>query len=277
VDAADLYRLPPEEFTAARDDEAKAAKAEGDADAAKELKALRKPSVAAWLVNVLVAEQPDLVEQLLTLGPALAEAQAKGQGDQLRTLGAQRRDLVDAVVAQAVALAGRSITAAVRDEVASTLETALADQEAAEAVRSGRLVRARSHAGFGGVELAGAVVRTSTRPEPKPPKKAEDRMDRIAGAEAAALEAAGRLDDAVRACEQAQQEQAAAERRALTAKQDAQWLREQLQEAETVAEQARSDHKKAAKNADTAVELVRKRQHAEEQARAELDRLRRSD
>jgi hypothetical protein len=277
VDAPDLYRLPPEEFTAARDSAAKAAKDEGDAEAAKELKALRKPSVAAWLVNLLVAEQPELVEQLLALGPALAQAQTAGQGDELRALGAQRRELVDAVVARAVELADRSTTAAVRDEVASTLETALADPEAADAVRSGRLVRALSYAGFGGVDLAGAVARTSSSPKAKAPRKADDRGERVAVAEAAALEAAGRLDDAVRACEQAQREREAAQRLADTARTQADELRSRLAEVEATATQAESQRRKAEKAAEAAVGTVRKRQAGEEQARAELDRLRRSD
>ncbi|MCY7366514.1 MAG: hypothetical protein LH469_14570, partial [Frankiaceae bacterium] len=96
MDAADLYRLPPEDFTAARDAAAKAAKAGGDADVAKALRALRRPSVPAWLVNGLVAQEPELLEQLLDLGPALAHAQAAGEGDALRELGAQRRALVGA-------------------------------------------------------------------------------------------------------------------------------------------------------------------------------------
>ena len=274
-----LYALQPEEFVAARDAAVRSARADGDADAAGELKALRRPSVSAWLVNQLVREQGDLVEQLLDLGPELARAQAQGQGDELRALGAQRRELVDAVVRQAVALAGRDVTAAVRDEVSSTLETALADPGAAEAVRSGMLVRALSYAGFGGVDLEGAVARTGTPPAPRKPKagarKEDDLPDRIAAAEAAALAAAGRLDDAVRACEQAQREQAAAHERVESARQEADRRREQLAEAEATAAQADSRRRKADKAADAAVETVRKRQEAEEQARAELDSLRR--
>lgn len=270
-----LYALQPEEFVAARDAAAKAARADGDAEVAAQLKALRKPSVSAWLVNLLVREQGDLIEQLLDLGPELARAQAQGQGDELRALGAQRRELVDAVVRQALALAGRDVTAAVRDEVSSTLETALADPGAAEAVRSGMLVRALSYAGFGGVDLEGAVARTGSSPRSKPAKKPDDRAERIAAAETAALEAAGRLDDAVRACEQAQREQAAAHERAETAHQEVDRLRKQLAEAEATAAQADSQRRKPDKAADAAVDTVRKRQQAEERARAELDRLRR--
>lgn len=268
-----LYLLPPEEFTAARDAATTAARP--DADAVRALKALRKPSVAAWLVNRLVAEQPALVAQLLDLGPALAAAQADGDGDELRALGGQRRALVDAVVATAVDLADRPVSAAVRDEVAATLEAGLSDAGAADAVRSGRLVRALSYAGFGGVDLDGAVAVSPARPARARRKDEDGRAQRIAVAEAEALEAAGRLDDAVRLCERAQRDQTAAQGAADQARAQVELLRAQLSEAEAAAAQADSRRRKADKAADAAVETVRRRQDAEERARAELDRLRR--
>ena len=45
------------------------------------------------------------------------------------------------------------MTAAVQREVESTLEAAVADKGVAEAVRHGRLTRALSHVGFGGLDL----------------------------------------------------------------------------------------------------------------------------
>ena len=161
MDTGELYALPPEEFTAARDATARQAKADGDPAAAKALKALRRPSAAAWLVNRLARDQAELLGQLLELGPALAAAQAGGQADELRALGAQRRRLVEAVADAAVSSAGRSVGGPVRDEVVTTLEAALADPRSAQAVRSGRLVRALSYAGFGEVDLSDAVAEPS--------------------------------------------------------------------------------------------------------------------
>jgi hypothetical protein len=280
VDAEELYRLPPEDFTAARDAAAKQAKADGDKEAAAALKALRKPSVSAHLVNLLAAHDGELLDSLLALGPALAQAQAQGQGDALRTLSAQRRELVQAVTSRAVELGQRAITAAVREEVAATLEAALADPASAEAVRSGRLVRALSYAGFGDVDLSGAVApgsaSTAATPKKKPAKKTDEPdRERIAAAEAAALEAAGRLDDAVRACEQAQRDHDSAEQRAGQAHAEVERLRGELAEAERTARDADSARSKAGKAADKAVAAVRRAQEREEQARAELDRLRR--
>lgn len=298
METRDLYRLAPEDFTAARDEAAKAAKAAGDTDVAKALKAARKPSVSAWLLNLLAAHETDLLEQLLALGPALAQAQAHGQGDDLRLLGAQRRELVGAVTQRAVELAGRSVTAAVRDEVAGTLEAALADSASADAARSGQLVRALSYAGFGGVDLSGAVAgcgpdekvvkgRTKSarrvRADDDPPvdelaerQAADERRERVAAAEVAALEAAGRLDDAVRACEQAERDRSVAEQRAAQLHEEAGRLRQALDDAEAAAKAAEAETRTAGKVAEQAVEAVHHAQKSEEQARAELDRLRRT-
>lgn len=272
MDAAELYRLPPEDFTAARDAAAKQAKAEGDAEAAKRLKALRKPSVAAWLVNGLVAQEPALLEQLLDLGPALAQAQSAGEGDALRQLGSQRRALVGAVVDRAVALAGRPVTTAVRDEVAATLEAGLSNPASADAVRSGRLVRALSYAGFGGVDLDGAVAAPS-RPAGKP--KA-GRIDPVPAAEAAALEAAGALDDAVRACERLTALADAAGQEAEAAADRLEQVRAALQEAEQARAASAERAVRAREESAAAVAAVRAAQQREEQARTALDRLRRN-
>ena len=250
-DLADaLYAVPPEDFTAARTGAAKLHPA-----LAKELRALRRPTVAAWLVNTLAREEPALLEELLALGPALGEAQRTGEGDVLRTLGAQRRALIGAVTDRAFALTGRATSAATRAEVEGTLDAALADPATADAVRSGRLTRALSYAGFGGVDLDGAVAVAA------PARKATPKPD-TAAAEAEALEAAGALDDAVRALQRAEQEQRAAEQALHNA-----------EEARAAAQdRATSDQQQVER---VAQEVAAAQQRAE-LTRAALDRLRRS-
>ena len=269
MDAADLYRLPPEDFTAARDAAAKQAKAGGDAEAAKALKGLRRPSIAAWLVNGLVDREPALLEQLLALGPALALAQAAGEGDALRELGAQRRALVGAVVDRAVALADRPVTTAVRDEVAATLEAGLSDPASADAVRSGRLVRALSYAGFGEVDLDGAVAVSA-----RPPTRAKG-PDRIAAAEAAALEAAGALDDAVRSCKRLTAQAESADQEAERERRIVERARAAFEQAEQAQTAATGQAERAEEERAAAVETLLAAQEREEQARTALDRLRR--
>ena len=295
MDAEQLYRLPPEDFTAARDAEVKRRRAEGDQHGAASLKALRRPSVAAWLVNRLVEREPDLLESVLELGPELAQAQAGGDADGLRTLGAQRRSLVEAVTSSAVAAGGRAVTAAVREEVAATLEAALADPATAAAVRSGRLVRSLSYAGFGEVDLSGAVAPQDrstavATPEPEPggrgrgragPSAAaararQQRAARIAEAEAAAHDVAGRLDDAVRACEAAERSRAEAEEATQALRDEADRLAAALAQASQEVERAGHRASAARRAADGARAKVERAQARAEAARAELDRLRRA-
>jgi len=273
VDADELYALAPEDFTAARDLAAKQAKAGGDPGLAKQLQALRKPSVAAWLVNLLATQQRPLLDQLLALGPALAEAQSAGHADGLRALGQQRRDLVAAVTDAAAVATGRSLTSAVRDEVANTLEAALAEPASADAVRSGRLVRSLSYAGFGGVDLSDAVA-APARTTGKPAAKAPDRKQ-VERAEAAVHRAAGALDDAVRGCERAGRTQAATAEAARTAAAEVEHLTAELKKASRQADRAEQTAARADKLARTARDAVAETQDAAEAARRELDRLRR--
>jgi hypothetical protein len=151
--AARLYALPPEEFTAARNEAVAAARAAGDRDLARAIGALRRPTVGAWLVNLLAHQRPDLIGELFTLGGALRAAQRNLRGDELRELSVQRRTMIVALARQARALAiaaGRGVRDALPlAEVETTLGAALADDEVAEQVRLGRLVKTTEYAGFG--------------------------------------------------------------------------------------------------------------------------------
>ena len=73
--ADELYALPLPEFTPARD--AAGQGAQGPTRSWRpRVKALRKPSLAAWVVNLLVRREAEQVEQVLAVGAALREAQA---------------------------------------------------------------------------------------------------------------------------------------------------------------------------------------------------------
>src|SRR5690554_4311655 len=54
----DLYGLPPAEFTAARNAQATQLRADGHRATAAHLSTLRRPTTAAWLVNLLVRGHP---------------------------------------------------------------------------------------------------------------------------------------------------------------------------------------------------------------------------
>lgn len=154
-----LYALPLGDFTPARDALVKEHK--GDKELAARLKALRKPSLAAWVVNLLVRRDAEQVDQVLQVGTALREAQANLDGEELRALTRQRRQLTAAVTTQARSLArdeGVKVTQAVADQVESTLTAAMVDEGAARAVRSGLLVGALAATGVGEVDVAPALA-----------------------------------------------------------------------------------------------------------------------
>jgi hypothetical protein len=163
--ADELYGLLPEAFTAARDERVRGLRRDGSRSRALAVKELRRPSVAAWLVNALVRHRRTEVEQLLQLGEALREAQANLDSDQLRDLDRRRQAALTALGRQARALArelGRPVSGQVIEEVGETLRAALTDPTAANAVRAGRLTATLRYAGFGGAGFGEAETADGT-------------------------------------------------------------------------------------------------------------------
>ncbi|MFN8232480.1 MAG: hypothetical protein U0V56_03070 [Actinomycetota bacterium] len=74
-DLTALYREPPETFIARRDAMARELKEAGDHAGAAAVRKLRRPTVAAWALNRLAADDPEGVGELLASGAALSDAQ----------------------------------------------------------------------------------------------------------------------------------------------------------------------------------------------------------
>jgi hypothetical protein len=145
---AQLYSAPPDEFMAKRTELADAARKDGDRGAAETISKLRKPTVAAWLVNALVHDDASIVDQLVDLGERMRAAQDALDATKLRELTTERRKLVDQLTNTAVKQSGRNDPpAGLRDEVTGTLDAAIADADVA--ARLGRLQRAEHWSGFG--------------------------------------------------------------------------------------------------------------------------------
>ncbi|MET9182891.1 hypothetical protein ABZX88_32460 [Kitasatospora aureofaciens] len=139
-----LYVLAPAAFTAARNERADEVK-KSDPQLAKAIRALYRPTVAAWAANLLAHRHHDLVGQLMDLGQALREAQEHLAGEQLRGLADQRRQLVRALIEQArrdAAAAGHPLASDAVADLDRTLSAALADPDAARALAEGRLTAA---------------------------------------------------------------------------------------------------------------------------------------
>lgn len=134
---------------------------EADREDARAIKALRKPTVTAWLLNLLARREPDLVGEVGALGGRMRAAQAKGDAQALRESRPERDDLVRRVVDAVRAVAqteDRALTPAAEDEVRASLVAALADADGQAALASGMLVRPLSYSGFGEVDLDDAVA-----------------------------------------------------------------------------------------------------------------------
>ena len=229
--ADDLYGLLPGDFTAERNDRAKRLKGD-EPELAAQVKALAKPSTAAWLVNQLVRHHGDEVEQVAQVGAALREAQEGLERDELMQLNKQRQVVLRAVTQQARALAndlGHPVSGAIADEVEQTLRAVMSDPDAADAVRTGTLLRSLSGTGFGEVDLTGALALPQAAPgRARPP--APPRADRVpARSTPKASGRAGRTGDATkdelaerrRQHEREEKERARAEKALAEARQEA--------------------------------------------------------
>lgn len=146
--AAELYALDRDEFVRERDARARGA---GDRDVAARIRKLRKPTVAASLVNRFVREHPDRVRELRELGDELRSAHRDLDGTRLRELSPRRRELVDELSTMAAPDASESVTG----EVRNTLDAAVADPPTAETVARGQLTSAlRPGTGLGDDDMA---------------------------------------------------------------------------------------------------------------------------
>jgi hypothetical protein len=182
-DAIDgLYGLPIDEFVGARDALAKELRADGRRDDAAAVKALKKPSVAAWAVNQALRTQGKAARELWKAGDALAAAQekvlaGKGSGADLRTAGERERAAVESLVDAARGLltaSGGDLTAATIERVRQTLHAGAIDPEARDEIASGRATRERAPQGlFGG----GEAVAPPAPPASKRERKAKPKRD----------------------------------------------------------------------------------------------------
>jgi hypothetical protein len=192
----ELFGLPPEEFVAARDELARRLRREGDAEAAKRVKALRRPPLSAWAVNQLARVRGADLRELLAAGARLRaahQAALAGEGAaELRAAAKAERETVAALVQAALELlreAGHPTTDATRDRVAATLHAASASAEAAELVRGGRLTADLHPSGFGAVpdgaveEAAAGTTKRRAAGRARGDAEAEENGDRGAAAE----------------------------------------------------------------------------------------------
>lgn len=278
--ASDLYALTPEEFTSARSARVKEAKAAGDSDLAKAVGALTKPTIAAWVVNLLVRHSPEQIDQVLTLGVSLRSAQESLDATQMRDLTRQRRRLTTAVTSQGRAVArqlGHPVSDATATQVEATLHAAMVDEGAAQAVRAGQLTQPLSASGFGSVDISSVRPATPHRQSQKASRPSlevvhDDTRERDA-AQVAIREATHLLTNAEHRADEARQAAATADARSLELEEQLDELRRQVTSHERELDCAEDDRAEAAEQRELADEAVAQARRGVHDAQGELDRL----
>lgn len=289
--AAELYALPPGEFIAARKDKAKAAKVEGDAEAARQIGRLPKPNAAAWAVNMLARHRPGEIAAALELGESFRRAQKEGDAPALRDLGGQRHQVLADVVRSGRDLAGElgnALSDAAATDLEQTLRAAISDPAAAAAVRSGLLVRGLFTSGLEPVDLSGAVavpvradadVPTQVRSRAAPDRKAAE--DRKAEEERRRREQAqADLDDAELGLRQAEADVSDAEQQLREAESrrgeisaELERLKDRIEDLERERSAAAKDIRYAERSRELARRLADQERRAVQRAREQLEKL----
>jgi hypothetical protein len=180
-DLDELYREPPGNFVATRNERVKELRADGDRDGAERLRKLRRPTTTAWLINRVALDSPELVEDFAAASRAVEEAQSRAlEGDEKaaanwRTAAAREREATAAVrdaAEQAARDAGQPANPRALELVVETLRAAGGDQELRERVLRGRVEREQSAATLGITKLP------SSRPKAKSAKRRETALAR---------------------------------------------------------------------------------------------------
>ncbi|HEY6319808.1 MAG TPA: hypothetical protein VI462_18195 [Acidimicrobiia bacterium] len=161
----ELYAASPEEFVLVRARLERELRDAGEADAAADVRARRRPNLAAWACNQLARTNPEGVAALLDATQRVVDAQARaGPGAlaaALRDAARERNELVDRLTDAAVGgLRGRVPQPdGYRASIAATLDAASLEAEHADELRTGRLTRAlAAPAGFGPLGVPRAAV-----------------------------------------------------------------------------------------------------------------------
>ena len=149
----ELYREHPDGFVAGRNELAKEVRVAGDRDEAERIRKLRRPSVAAWLINRTALASPQPLRGFEEATRRLADAQGRAlEGDEdavaeWRDAAARQREANAAVVERAAGIArdsGHPVSRRALELVGETLQAAAGDADLRDRVMRGRVEREQS-------------------------------------------------------------------------------------------------------------------------------------
>ena len=153
----ELYALPLEQFTKARNDLATRLRKAHQDDGAAFVRALKKPSTVAWTANRLAREQPKQIDALLQAAERLRDAQQRALGgeasaEEVSDASVSEREAVRALLASARSALGTRAAPPVLERLSQTLRAASIDESGRALLKRGRLTEELKAAGFGPLE-----------------------------------------------------------------------------------------------------------------------------
>ena len=280
-----LYQAPLAEFTAARNALVARIKAAHGADAAAHVKALAKPSIAAWTLNQLYwRHQPEFMALLMAGdGLRLAQQQRLGGADvDLTPPTRARQSAVDTLLALATDIlkeGGHAPSPDMRQRLLGSLDALAAYGTGSLAPKAGRLTEDVPAPGFAalagmavpepGADAAAPARPSGGRPEPVKlsvvaRRSKEKAQAAVSQAEAALSEATAEADRAAEALAKAEAEWQAARDRLLEAQ-------KAVGVATTGEQAARADRDERRRDSTRAGIGVRDAEKRLDQARRSLD------
>jgi hypothetical protein len=170
----ELYALPLDAFTKARNDLASRLRKAHQSALADDVKALKKPSVVAWAANRLARDNPKQVDALLQASESLRDAQQRAiagtaSADEVNDAATAERDAIRVLLASARSLLNSPTQI---EKLAQTLRAASIDGAARPLLQRGRLSEEMKASGFGPLE----AVKTSRRRGDEVARAARERV-----------------------------------------------------------------------------------------------------
>lgn len=237
-----LYRLPLEEFTAARTALAKSLKG----DAARDVRALKKPTTVPWAVNQVYWKARPTYDAAMKAGHALRQAQIatlKGKKADLRAATEAHRKAVGAAVREANQIASSAGLHPNTEQLARMFEAV--SLAAAAPATTGKFTEVIEPSGFDA--LTGITPAKRVHVEPAAEPEQDEEQDEESAPPSKADRAAER-----RRIEQERREQREAEERLKTATRELERARTRAETARQALERAEADLAEAEREVETA-------------------------
>lgn len=298
-DIDSLFKLPPGEFTAARNALVSKLKKAGKIEEAEQVRALAKPSISAWAVNQLYWRHRKAFDEMLRAGEQFKKAQqanlAGKSSDIKGPLEARRQALADLsrLAASLLEEAGHHASPEMMRRINTTLEALATYGSHPGAPPAGRLIDDVEPPGF---EALAALIprggharradevprvipfqarqRASRRKlsaEEETRQREAARKEQKAEAKAAVQEAERALREAKKAAQKAEAELKSAAARAKQAEKEKAAIEARYEALRARAEAARSEARRVAAEAEEAAQAVEEAELALEKAKRQLE------